>query len=688
VEGASERFVRTVVEPLAGDAEVHAMAQSELAERVAESGGEEAAFEQATRQLEAGEKSGGVERRRRVRRWGVLVMLALAVVLIFPTAGRKLEGVLALRGVGTLLGPGSFGGGPSARQQQIWENWVTRGLSEDERQFLLANDARPVPEDPARYADFLSHRMVGGVLPGDVLERAERIDPGNAHFLLLVAGETADGAVEGKKRPIPAEEQQRAARENRRPQAILSDWEVKDEEAVKEVMELVFQAAEMPRCRSYEGEIMGQRLRLLPEHEDISSGVLRSTFLAAQPSSRFGVMRIGKVMSAEAMRLAEAGDREGFQRLTKAWERLAPVLAEDSQTLIDVLIARGFAQQVGEHLLEGSRTLGLADEERRIEPVVGRLKAIHEGMQKSRGASSEADLRITRHASALAALTLPAISSAGGEVSPPTLEQLEPGRMAEHAMIDQVVAMAMVLLCFVVALATWLFLVMRPAGLQALGERLDLLWGPRDLAWVGLLGLLVPAAGWFLLTHWLPTGGREFGPRLTAFLVPGVQALCLLAAMWTFLLQSVRWRLKKRGGIIGLGEGKLGPGWLMAGLCLGGSALPGLTLLVPAGGFWWLWVSGALALLALVGLTISAVRALFGGHRRGLGRQLAGQVLVPGMALMALMFALLVPLFERQERAWVARDGLMRTDPERPAMTGYEWEVTQAARKELLEALE
>jgi len=35
----------------------------------------------------------------------------------------------------------------------------------------------------------------------------------------------------------------------------------------------------------------------------------------------------------------------------------------------------------------------------------------------------------------------------------------------------------------------------------------------------------------------------------------------------------------------------------------------------------------------------------------------------------------------------VARDELMRTDPERPAMTFYEWEVTQAARGELLEVL-
>jgi len=653
---------------------VYALSKSELAEHVAEAGGSGEALDAATRRLEAVDESGGAKRRRLLRRWGMAAILVVAVLLVIPVAARKLDGLLALRAVGELLNPSLFSGGSSARQQEILERRLTRDLNEDERAFLLASDSRPAPEDPAMYADFLAHRLLGGRLPGDVLERAGRIDPENAHFLLLVAGETAKDAVKGEKRPVTGSGEK---------PSILSDWEVVDEEAVKEALELAHRAAEMPRCDSYESEIMSRRLRLLPAHEDIPTGILRSSFLAAQPSSRFGAMRVGKVLSAEAQRLADAGDRDGLKRLVGTWEVLAAMLAEDSHTLIDVLIARAFAQQVGEHLLEGCRKLGLEEEEQRLEPVVENLKAIREQVQERRKLDTDAERRITLHAGALAAMTLPALASVAGEVTPPTLEELEPGRMAEHALIDQLVALAMAVLSMLAALGIRLFLVMRPRGLRALGDRLELLWSARDLAWITLIGVLLPAAGWFLLTRWLPTSGREFGPRLTMFLVPGVQAVCLLAVMWTSLLQAVRWRLRKRGEIIGVGEGRLGPGWLMAGLCLVGAGLPGLTLQVPAGGAWWLRVSGGLAAVALIGLTVWAGRALFGGHRRALGRQLAGLALLPGLVLMALLFAAAVPLFEREERDWVARDELMGTDPERPAMTSYEWEVTQAARKEL-----
>ena len=130
VDAAADRFVRTVVEPLAGDAEVYALAHSELGERVEEAG----------------------------------------------STGEGLE-------TATLL------------------------------------------DAPVLYADSLAQHSFGRGLPSDLLETAGRIDPDNAHFLLLAAGGVANGAVEGKHRPgVPS-------RSNR---SMLRDWKINDEAAVRE----------------------------------------------------------------------------------------------------------------------------------------------------------------------------------------------------------------------------------------------------------------------------------------------------------------------------------------------------------------------------------------------------------------------------------------------------------------------
>jgi hypothetical protein len=52
-----------------------------------------------------------------------------------------------------------------------------------------------------------------------------------------------------------------------------------------------------------------------------------------------------------------------------------------------------------------------------------------------------------------------------------------------------------------------------------------------------------------------------------------------------------------------------------------------------------------------------------------------------------LLMMVLVPVYHAEEKYWIARDELTGMSIAKPGMTGYEYDVTQQLRGELLEIL-
>jgi hypothetical protein len=534
-----------------------------------------------------------------------------------------------------------------------------------------------------------------------MLEVAERIDPDNGHFLLVKATEGLHDAVERYRPPHPRRRSRRPGGKSPPPPAEpeglvepgptrdIQRYVIKDQAALSEAVELFHRAAAKPRCEGYHEEMLAARLRLLPPHEDLASGMLRMAFTAQQPLPRGNMTELARALSAEAQRLAASEDREGLKRLVESLENMLPKLAEDSHTLLDVLITRAFGMSVGEQVLDACERLGMDEEASRLEPLVERLQASSLRDDSSACPTCAADRwEVFRHAGMLSRLTLPVLGTAGGRVAPPTKEDLEPGRLAEFAGMDQglsvVVALVFLLSALVVAVARWL----RRRGLRLISERLEHLVDRRDWLWIGLLGVVLPLLAFVCMARLNPWNGREFGAKMVAHLVILIQAGNLPVLVWLASVQAVRWRLRRRAGGLGFGPKRLWPGWLVAALCLVGMAAPGAVLYLPDPREWMFWVASAGGLLALLVLISIALGAVFSSRQRAVERGTAALVLVPVLVFAGLVLALFPPFLEHEERYWVARDHLMRTDAGSPGMHSHEGKIIGALREQLIEVLE
>ena len=66
---------------------------------------------------------------------------------------------------------------------------------------------------------------------------------------------------------------------------------------------------------------------------------------------------------------------------------------------------------------------------------------------------------------------------------------------------------------------------------------------------------------------------------------------------------------------------------------------------------------------------------------------MVGRSLIPCLATAALLSISAVPFYKAAARYWFERDGLIRLDPEHPAMSKFEYECAMQMRKELRETL-
>ncbi len=665
----AERFIAAATAPLGDNVELRVTARRELEECLVD--GDAEALKVATERLEV---MGTVR-----RKWknSFLILTAVVSIVSLALAGRTVAHYLELLNIIELSG-----GGPSEKRI---EARLSKELTTDQRLLLFGDTSKSLPSErmkalwdsepgnPAYFADYTirfirDHERI----PPDFMATAAKLDPDNAWFTLAAAAASAKGSVEKQVKST-------ADRKAGKP----ASYTVLDAARLDETLRLLGKAAEQKGFDSYRDDLLSARIRLLPKRSDVASQVIPLAHIGAPPWTTYAFVRLSEAVAAAASGAEENRDVEGFQKLAAHWDRCLELDAqEESGSVWNSQFREAAVSVSSQCLAKTAESLGLEEAKRKWGARAVQL----ERMREERRALDSGD-RFKLRSSMITHLYLSQLVNQTARAPEITDADLKPARLADHELFSRLgAAVVLLFLCFMLAGAA-LYPFRDGALVRRLSQRMEKLIQPADWAWILGGGIGLPFI-WLLVIHRLTSmGARDWSIVASGFLVPSGQVAAMGFLMVLMPLLVARWRLGKRGAVLGWQSGSRWLGWT-AVIC-GALSLPvfGLSFANGKGSETVIMIAAALlGILVLTWLTIG-IRAVFSKRPALLRRVTLSRVLVPAYALGMLLMAASMPLYHAAEKRWLAQDRLMEITPEAPALSRYEWEVAQAMRAELLEIL-
>ena len=666
----AERFLTAATAPLGDNAELQVMARRELEECLVD-GSEEALAEAAS----------AMEKAQPQRGWKIAlaVLTAAASIVSLALLGRMATTIHGVRMIFSPLAAMRSLPGPEKTEARLG-----KGLSAEQRLLLFGDTSQANPGErfkalwnsdpgnPAYFAEysihFINHQSR---LPPDFLETAAKLDPDNSWFTLLAAGVIANNSV--KQNPTNSTHLK---------QGIPPGFKILDQARLDEAVKLLEKAASQPHFESYQASLMTMRIALLPRQTDFVCQLPHRVHLAGFPSASIQLMRAATAANAAAWQAADRGDAKEFQRIATIWEAsLRRWAAAECPDLIHAIAVRSMLTNTSYRFANTSFP-ELKELNDRWQPISARMA---EEKQERECRERNQDLRLK--GGILAGLSLPVVTTQLQSPIPITDADLKPGRMADHELFSRISAGVIWLVFLLILLAAALYRQRASMLVRRLSAGLEDLLKQADWAWILGAGVMLPFLFYLAIYRLTPLGARDWSIAASAFIVPAGQVAAMGFLMIVLPVLVARWRLGKRGAMLGWQKGRAWMGWT-AVVC-GALSLPvfGLSFANGKGSEAVMMIAAALlGILVLTGL-ILGIRAVFSKRPALLRRVTLSRVLVPAYALGMLLMAASMPLYHAAEKRWLAQDRLMEITPEAPALSRYEWEVAQAMRAELLEIL-
>jgi hypothetical protein len=574
------------------------------------------------------------------------------------------------------------GSGPSEKRI---EARLSKELTADQRLLLFGDTSKSRPSErmkalwdsdpgnPAYFADYTirfirDHERI----PPDFLATAAKLDPDNAWFTLAAAAASAKGSVEKKVMSV-------ADRKAGKPPT----YTVLDAGRLDETLRLLGKAAEQNRFDSYRSDLLAARIRLLPTRSDVASQVIPLAHVGAPPWTTYAFVRLSEAVAAAAAVAEGNRDAEGFQRLAAHWDRCLELDArEESGSVWNSMFREAAVSVTSKSFVHTAGALGLEEAKRKWGSRAEQLERIRE----ERRALDSGDW-IKLRSSMITHLYLSPLVDQTARAPEITDRDLKPARMADHELFSRLAAAGVLLaLCFMLAGAA-LYPCRGGALVRRLSQRMERLLQPADWAWILGGGIVLPFIWQLMIQRLTAMGARDWSIAASGFLVPSGQVAATGFLMVLLPVLIARWRLGRRGAMLGWRKGRAWMGW--AAVICGALSLPvfGLSFASGKGSEALMMIAAVLlGILVLTGLLIG-IRAVFSKRPPLLRRMTLSRVLVPAYALGMLLMAASMPLYHAAEKRWLAQDRLMEITPDAPAQSRYEWEVAQAMRSELLEIL-
>lgn len=667
----AERLIELAVRPLADNCELRLVAESELRKCI-----EAHAADQPEAVAQAADSLDRADLHPHRDRWRIalyLVTLVVSLPLISHTVRQVAQsavfGKMATALSSNIAVPGKI---PNLHPDQylLLYGDARAGTGSDRWKPLWESE----PENPAYLAEYAGNYFKEHEnLSPEILAAAENIDPNNGWFLAFAAVTNADSAVKREKRSVQEKEADTAA--------VMT---IMDEKQLEEALALIHQLAAKPQFTSYQADLLRQRIALFPPRKDFVSQIPLLGYVAALQTHGISFRKLADILAAGAQQSAAKGDVEGFRRIVGDWRALVIASAKGGSTVIDLLVVKATMSVPAANFRDAARTLGLEEEARYFQDLVELFKAEKEARDQRRGAESVEQEAFRTKSSILGGLTGPML---GRQVhSPPSYgaEDMRPARYVDHAWIGRGFSgfgWSLLGLGLIVA-----------AGLRCnkskmtgrLFRRMTDLLGIRDWGLLFSGGVIFPLLWYLVITRLTPLTARDWSVTYLEFIPLTGQFGSFLLSL--FILPSViaSWILAKRGAVFGLSPRFPWLGWLAAVLALAGVPVFGAVSLYSGAGN----MVFALAILPACSMLLWVLSG--SASRRGqheLRRATLGWIVFPVWVSSMLVLALLIPLHYAEERHWIQKDRQSEISVEAPAMSRYEYDVTQILRKELLELI-
>lgn len=664
------RFLDAATAPLGDNAELKVMARRELEECLVT--GDAEALTIATERLE------DVGTGRRKWRTGFFILTAVVSLATLGLAGRTAAHYRDLLNLIELSGSG-----PSEKRI---EARLSKNLTAAQRLLLFGDTSQSLPSErmkalwdsdpgnPAYFADYTirfvrDHERI----PPDFLATAAKLDPDNAWFTLAAAAASAKGSVEKKVMSIAD-----------RKAGKSPTYTVLDAGRLDETLRLLGEAAEQKSFDSYRGDMLAARIRLLPKRSDVASQVIPLAHVGAPPWTTYAFVRLSEAVAAAAAVAEGDRDVEGFQKLAADWDRCLELDAqEESGSVWNSMFREAAVSVTSQRFAESAESLGLEEVKQKWE---SRRELLNRIRKERRTLVSRDEIKL--RSSMITHLYMSSLVNQTARAPVITDGDFKPARMADHELFSRLAAAVVLLvLCFILTGAA-LFPFRGSALFRRLSRSMENLLQPADWAWILGGGIVLPFLFYLAINRISPIGARDWSIASSGFLVPSGQVAAMGFLMIVLPVLIARWRLGKRGTVLGWQKGRAWLGWTAA--TCGALSLPAFGLSFASGKGSETAMMIAASLLGILTLTalVNGIRAVFSKRPALLRRVTLSRVLVPAYALGMLLMAASMPLYHAAEKRWLARDRLMEITPDAPALSRYEWEVAQAMRAELLEVLE
>ncbi len=236
----------------------------------------------------------------------------------------------------------------------------------------------------------------------------------------------------------------------------------------------------------------------------------------------------------------------------------------------------------------------------------------------------------------------------------------QPGRLAEYAVTERVVALGAAVLLLAMMLVLWLKGRMRERWIRGLAEGLAPVFDKRDWLWTSGLGIAAPLAWYWGITRLTPLGYRSAGGSGLLILVQGSAAFLLALVM---IGLASRWRVSRQTALIGLSARRLWPWCCLALLLAAAIPLAGVFKLSLDHAFKeelpGVLIAARALLLLLVCMGIAKLLPI---GRKSLYSAMLDRTALPVLSAAVLLLAGTHALLLAQERSLLARDPLTGWD--------------------------
>ncbi len=620
----------------------------------------------------------------RKQRYGPLWRSALTLALVWLSAWVLLHAVAEGLRYRRVLGVAESS---SAGRTSHPDADLLIGLSEKEKFRLFGDLTKPTKseqlqalwesaaDDPSCFAAYATnYRGDHGKYPPDFLATARRLDPGNAWFTYLAAGELASQAV---KSEIQTSQARRAGE--------LRSWKITDEAKLEEALALLRVANQEKSCVNRKTEFVAARMPSFRQDDQLARWELLGYLIEDFSADVISLRNLHEAIAAKAWLIGGSGDASQFKPLlADADGFLQRVGGMERPSIIHALVHKSNAFQLTRYLQAAAEKLGLDEDAARLGKIKQRFD---QWTAAKKGSDSGSRADVLRMHSGLS--IQPGIFYLHNlAMNPPPLadEDLQPGRMIDHLLVARAGSLVLLVLLGLALLAVALYRFCLPQAVLRLAQHMNALLMPVDWAWIFGAGLLLPFGYVTALTRLTPLGGQAWGLKALYGMLPAADFLAMGLLLLVVPALVARWRLGRRAAALGVCPGPALLSWLavVSGLAFvplfGLMAPPFESIEARA-----VWRVILLVPLLLVIFSI-VVRALAVSFSRQLSRAAVALTLIPAYACAMLLLVASMPVYQAAQASWQKREKMSEV----MANGSFRWEneVADEILKEVRELLE